>query len=96
MGENHFTDLPVALYGVVLLLAGLAYYLLERILIVANGKDSVIAVAVGKDFKGKMSLLIYALAIPLAFVHPLIAGSLYVLVAIIWLVPDRRIERNIH
>jgi uncharacterized membrane protein len=95
MGENHFADWPVSLYGVVLLCAAIAYYILVKTLISVNGQDSVIAVAIGKDFKGKISPVLYALAIPLAFVHPLIAGSLYVLVAIIWLAPDRRIERNI-
>jgi uncharacterized membrane protein len=95
MGENHFADIPVALYGVVLLLASIAYYILVRTLISANGQDSVIALSVGKDFKGKISTLFYALAIPLAFIHPLIAGSLYILVAVIWLIPDRRIEKNI-
>jgi uncharacterized membrane protein len=95
MGENHFAQFPVAFYGIVLLSAAIAYYILVRTLISANGKDSIIAVSIGKDFKGKISPLFYALAIPLSYVHPLISGSLYILVAVIWLIPDRRIERNI-
>ncbi|NJR19628.1 MAG: DUF1211 domain-containing protein [Calothrix sp. CSU_2_0] len=95
MGENDFATIPVALYGVVLLLAALAYFILSRALIFHHGKDSVLATAVGRDFKGKLSLVIYAIAIPLAFVKSWIACLLYVLVAAIWLIPDRRIERNL-
>ncbi len=93
MGENNFASLPVALYGAVLLLAAIAYYILVRTLISHHGKDSTLAVAVGNDFKGKISVVIYAAAIPISFLIPLIAGGLYVLVAIIWLIPDRRIEK---
>jgi uncharacterized membrane protein len=93
MGENNFASLPVALYGAILLLAAIAYYILVRTLIAHHGKDSTIAIAVGNDFKGKISVVIYGAAIPFAFVHSLIAGGLYVLVAIIWLIPDRRIEK---
>ncbi len=95
VGENHFAALPVALYGVVLLLAAVAYFILARILIAIHGRDSLLAEALGRDVKGKISIVIYALAIPLAFVQSWIAFGLYVVVAIIWLVPDRRIERNL-
>src|SRR5205814_7440133 len=93
MGDNHFASLPVALYGFVLLCAGCAYFILTRALLAHHGVDSTLAKALGSDFKGKLSVVFYAAAIPLAFVHPGISCSLYVLVALIWLVPDRRIER---
>ncbi|MFL6621525.1 MAG: TMEM175 family protein [Sulfurifustaceae bacterium] len=93
MGENEFAPVPVALYGVVLLCAGCAYYLLARVLLAYDGKDSPLAKALGRDVKAKMSVLIYAAAIPLAFVHAAIACALYVLVALMWFVPDRRIEK---
>jgi uncharacterized membrane protein len=93
MGENCFAPLPVALYGAVLLMAGLAYYVLARVLAAHHGKDSKLAVAIGKDTKGVASLAIYATAIPLSFVNSWIAFSLYVVVAVIWFIPDRRIER---
>ncbi|MCC5634423.1 TMEM175 family protein [Nostoc sp. CHAB 5844] len=96
MGENQFTALPVALYGVVLLLAAIAYYILTQTLISHHGKDSKLATAVGRDFKGKISVLIYAVAIPLAFVKPWLGCALYVLVAVIWLIPDRRIEKTLN
>jgi len=92
MGENNFATLPVALYGIVLLCAAIAYFILTHSLLSIHEKDSVLATALGSDFKGKISMVLYALAIPLAFVRPWIAGGLYVLVAIIWLIPDRRIE----
>jgi uncharacterized membrane protein len=93
MGENHFAAVPTAIYGSVLLLAGVAYYLLQGAILRAEGPDSLLATAVGTDFKGKVSPLCYALAIPLAFVSPWIANGIFVAVALIWLVPDRRIER---
>ncbi len=93
MGENRFASLPVAMYGSVLLMAGCAYYLLERVLAAHRGKESKLAMAVGKDAKGAASLAIYAAAIPISFLNPWIAFAMYVLVAAIWLVPDRRIER---
>ena len=93
MGENHFAAEPTAMYGVVLLMAAIAYWLLQRTIIASQGKDSLLARAVGKDLKGKVSPLFYALAIPCAFVSPWISESLYVAVALMWLVPDRRIER---
>ena len=95
MGENHFAPVPVALYGCVLLMAGVAYAILTRVLIAHHGNESVLAVAVGSDRKGKASLAMYAAAIPLALVSPALSGSLYVLVAILWLLPDRRIERSV-
>jgi uncharacterized membrane protein len=95
MGENQFATWPVAIYGIVLLLAGAAYYTLSRTLISLHGEDSTLAAAVGRDSKGIVSVLIYAAAIPLAFFRPWISCMLYVLVAVIWLVPDRRIERTI-
>jgi uncharacterized membrane protein len=95
MGENQFAAGPVALYGVVLLFAAVAYYILVQALIAVHGKDSVISSAVGRDFKGKVSVLIYAAAILLCFGSPWISCALYVLVAIMWLVPDRRIEKTL-
>jgi uncharacterized membrane protein len=95
MGENDFSAWPVALYGLVLLLAAVAYFFLTQALLALHGPDSVLAAALGRDFKGKVSLLIYLAAIPLAFVNEWLAEALYVLVAIIWLVPDRRIEKTL-
>ena len=94
MGENHFSEWPVALYGSVLLLAGIAYYILVRVLLAAPGNE-LLASALGSDFKGKISMGIYAIGIPLAFVQPWLALALYILVALMWLIPDRRIERRI-
>ena len=93
MGENHFTTWPVALYGCLLLLAGIAYTILVRALLASHG-NALLAAAVGSDFKGKISIVGYVVAIPLAFVRPLIAYLLYILVAIMWLIPDKRIERK--
>lgn len=93
MGENHFAPWPVALYGVVLFFAGLAYFILSRVLIAFHGADSPLASALGGDFKGKVSVLGYVCAIALAFVSPWIACAIYVLIAILWLIPDRRIEK---
>ena len=95
MGENHFAALPVALYGVDLLLAGAAYYLLTQTLIAHHGTESVLATAIGRNFKGKASLVVYAVAIPLSLVNTIIASSLYALVAILWLIPDHRIEKTL-
>jgi len=93
MGENHFAALPSALYGGVLLMAALAYYLLQQLIIASQGPASVLRKAVGGDWKGKLSPLLYVLAILLAFRWTWAAQSLYVLVALLWLIPDRRIER---
>ena len=95
MGENDFSAWPVALYGTVLLLAAVAHFILTRILLSIHGRDSVLATALGRDFKGKVSVVIYLVAIPLAFVNSWFAGALYVLVAVMWLVPDRRIEKTL-
>ena len=94
-GENHFAPLPTAMYGVVLMLAAIAYFILTRALLSIHTQDSVLATALGADFKGKISLVIYLIAIPLAFVKSWLAWLVYVLVAIMWLVPDRRIEKTI-
>jgi len=90
MGENHFAPLPTAVYGCVLLLSSVAYYVLVRAIVRAEGPLSKVAVAVGADFKGKLSGALYAIAIPLALVQRWLALGVYVLVALIWLVPDRR------
>lgn len=93
MGENHFARIPVFLYGLVLFMSGIAYYLLSQILILSNDKHSTLAQAVGKDFKTKISLLIYFMAILCALFYPWLAVCLYILVASLWLVPDPRIEK---
>jgi len=94
VGDNHFAAWPVALYGGVLLFSGIAYYILERALL-ASGGNVLLATAIGSDFKGKLSILIYAVAIPVAFVRSWLAFAIYIGVAIMWLIPDRRIERQI-
>ena len=93
MGENHFSALPSALYGVVLLMAAIAYWILTQAIIVADGPDSLLAKAIGKDRKGNWSVVAYALAIPLAFVHQSIAQVIYLGVALLWLIPDTRVEK---
>jgi uncharacterized membrane protein len=95
MGENHFAELPVAVYGVSLLMPALAYYILQRCIVRANGADRALAEALGRDIKGKLSPLFYLAGIGLAFVDPRISCALYIAVALIWLVPDRRIEKTI-
>ena len=95
MGENHFAALPTALYGVVLLMAAIAYYILQLRIITCNGRESVLAKVVGADYKGKLSPVLYMLAIPAAFVQEWIAYTLYALVALVWLIPDPRIERAV-
>jgi uncharacterized membrane protein len=94
MGNSHFAPWPVAFYGVILLLAGVAYSLLARSLVTHHGRNSFVATAIGRDLKGWTSLALYASGIPLAFVSPSMAWGIYVLVALIWLVPDSRIEKN--
>ena len=96
MGENHFASLPTAVYGIVLLGAGVAYFVLQTFIIREQGEDSQLKKAIGKDFKGKISPVIYVIAIISAFVNQWIADALYVLVALMWLIPDRRIERKFH
>ena len=93
MGENRVAPAPTAVYGVVLLLAAIAYYVLQTSILRHEGRNSLLASAIGRDWKGKLSPLIYLSAIPLAFVRPWIANALYGFVALLWLVPDRRIER---
>ncbi len=95
VGANHFSARPVALYGAVLLMAAIAYFLLVHALIALHGPKSVLATALGADFKGKISMVLYLAAILLSFLDARLAFALYVLVAVIWLVPDRRIERTL-
>lgn len=95
MGETGFAKVPVALYGTVLFFSGLAYYILTRALIRAEGPNSPVALALGSDLKGKLSVAIYGIAIALSFAAPYISCAIYVLVALMWLVPDPRFERNI-
>ena len=93
MDENHFAPVTVAAYGIVLLCAGIAYFILTRVLLATHGQDSLLAKALGSDFKGKVSVVLYLAAVVLAFVQPWISLAIYVLVALMWLVPDRRFER---
>jgi uncharacterized membrane protein len=93
--ENHLAPTPTAVYGFVLLMAAIAYYILQRAIIAQQGPGSLLATAIGKDWKGKTSPGLYFIAIPLAFLSPWISNGLYVLVALMWLVPDRRIERTL-
>ncbi len=96
MGENHFARWPVILLGIILAMAGIAYYILVRSLLALHKKDDTISQAIGNDYKGKLSVIIYIAAIPLAFIHPWISLSFYVVVAGIWFIPDKRIEDKIH
>lgn len=93
MGENHFSALPAAVYGLVLLMAALAYWVLARAIIATDGQNGLLAKAIGRDRKGNLSIVLYALAIPLAFVASWLAIAIYVLVALIWVIPDQRIEK---
>jgi uncharacterized membrane protein len=95
MGENHFTPVPSALYGAVLLLAAVAYYILQNLIIAETGRDSPLAEAIGKDWKGKLSPVLYAAGIGLSFVRAWIAGCIYAAVALMWLIPDPRLERAV-
>ena len=95
MGENNFASWPVALYGIDLLLAAVAYFILTRTLITAHGKESTLATAVGNDFKGRVSVALYLASIPLAFLAPLASCGVYAVVTIMWLIPDRRIEKTL-
>lgn len=94
MGENNFTTIPVALYGAVLIMAGIAYYLLAHCLTALHGKNSEFAEALGADKKGKASVIIYAIGIFLCFIHPLLGFASYILVAVMWFIPDRRFEKK--
>jgi len=93
MGENQFAKLPTAVYGVALLMPAIAYYLLQKAILRREGQASTLAKALGRDIKGKVSPFLYMAAIVLSFVNPLIAGVIYVSVAVMWLIPDKRIER---
>lgn len=95
MGENHFSAWPVAIYGLVLLMAAIAYFILVKALMFHDNNNSKLSKAVGKDKKGTISTIIYLAAIPLCLIHPYISCSLYIIVALMWLVPDKRIERQI-
>ncbi len=92
MGENHFAAAPAALYGLVLLMTAIAYWILQQLIIASQGADSVLKKAVGGDWKGKLSPILYAIAIPMAFVSRWVSLGLYIFVALVWLVPDKRIE----
>ncbi len=96
MGETHFSPYSVALYGVVLLFSGIAYYILTQVLLTHHGKESTLAAAIGKDRKGIASLIIYSAAIPFAFIQEWVSYVAYITVAVMWLIPDRRIERAIN
>ena len=96
MGENHFAAVPTAVYGLVLLLAAIAYFILVNAILAEEGPHSTLAIAVGKDVKGKLSIVAYLAAIPLAFLHQAISDAIYVSVALIWLIPDRRIESTLN
>jgi uncharacterized membrane protein len=96
MGENQFAALPTAAYGIVLLFSGVAFSILTRLILAAQGPDSPLKAAIGSDLKSRISMMLYVAAIPLAFVHRLIAAAIYVLVALIWLIPDRRIESRLN
>jgi uncharacterized membrane protein len=93
MGENHFAPAPTAVYGIVLLMAAISYYILQTVIIKNQGKNSLLAKAIGKDLKGKASPILYVIAICSVFFHPKIAQSIYFLVALMWLTPDKRIEK---
>ena len=96
MGENHFTPLPSAMYGTVLLLAAIAYYILQTLIVAeAGGAQSGLAAAIGKDWKGKLSPPLYLVGVVTSFFAPKLAGAVYVFVALMWLIPDRRLERVI-
>lgn len=95
MGENHFAELPTALYGFVLLMASIAYWFLERAIVAEQGRDSVLASAIGRDWKAKSSLILYAAAVVLSFVNQWIADAIYITVAVMWFIPDPRIEKQL-
>ncbi|MDN3676955.1 TMEM175 family protein [Flavobacterium paronense] len=92
-GENHFAPFPMMLYGIILLMNGVAYYILQQLILKHHGKDSLLSKALGKDYKGKSSPLFYLIAVLFANYYPIVSGSIYIFVALMWLVPDKRIER---
>jgi uncharacterized membrane protein len=93
IGENHFAPFPMMLYGVILLMNGIAFFILQRIIIKSHGENSLLARALGKDFKGKASPVLYTIAVVFANFYPTVSGAIYIFVALMWLVPDKRIER---
>jgi len=95
MGENHFAPETLALYGFVLMMCAIAYFILQRAIITQHGRDSTLAKALGSDFKGKISMVLYLVAIPSAFLNEWISGIVYVSIAGIWLIPDKRIEKRL-
>ena len=95
MGENHFTAVPTALYGLVLLMAAIAYYVLQQTIIRAQGQDSILKKAIGRDWKGKLSPVLYIVAIVAGFRFPWVAQAIFAIAALIWLIPDRRIEKRL-
>jgi uncharacterized membrane protein len=95
MGQNHFTAVPTALYGVVLFMAAIAYYLLQHAIIRAQGQDSILKKAIGRDWKGKLSPVLYIVAIATTLLSSWIAQAVLVIAALIWLIPDRRIEKRL-
>ncbi|MBL7685641.1 MAG: DUF1211 domain-containing protein [Deltaproteobacteria bacterium] len=96
MGENHLAKIPTAAYGIVLFMAGTAYYILSRLLITSHGSHSLIAKALGSNFKAKLSLVLYLISVPIAFIYPILSFLMYISVAMMWLVPDRRIEKQMN
>ncbi|WP_445748649.1 TMEM175 family protein [Polaribacter sp.] len=95
MGENNFSSKPMALYGLVLLMAAIAYFILQNQIIKSQGEDSILAKAIGKDFKGKISPILYLIGIGLSFINSIFGGIIFILVALIWLIPDKRIEKSL-
>lgn len=93
IGEHHFAPFPMMFYGIILLMSAVAYFILQNVILRHHGKDSLLSKALGKDYKGKASLVFYITAVGLSLFYPMIAGSLYLLVALIWLIPDKRIEK---
>ena len=93
IGEHHFNSFPMMLYGLVLLMNAIAYFILQKIILIDHGKDSVLAKAIGKDYKGKLSVVLYLIAVVMTKYYVEISGAIYILVALIWLIPDKRIER---
>jgi len=94
IGEHHFASFPMMLYGIVLLMNAFAYFILQRLILIDHGKDSALSNAIGKDYKGKLSVVLYLIAVFLTKYSVEISGAIYILVALIWLIPDKRIERT--
>ena len=94
IGEHHFASFPMMLYGIVLLMNAFAYFILQRLILIDHGKDSALSNAIGKDYKGKLSVILYLIAVFLTKYSVEISGAIYILVALIWLIPDKRIERT--